>query len=344
MTTTLQKTITLAAMVAGGCLGLLFAQDSTAPAGRGARDKGPVKTYWVEKTSGGVYVPPNKPITRLADLKAKHAGQANWSELIVKDPEHQAVYNSAAPGTKFPRSVHPDTPEMMVVVSGELHVDIEGQAPIMATRGSIVNILRTTPYSFEVAGNTPAFWLTIDPLNFRTMYPSEDPAPAPKLGGQMVKVSFGNRPASYVEPNMPHWNLFEAAKTKNPSGVRVTEDHLFANPIYGFADPNDPLNPDRGNPGGGRGGRGGRGGATGPFDPHSTFGHMHTGPAEWWLVQSGQITARFENVGELVASEGDVLYATPMTWHQMGFKGPGPSCRLALGAYDFINMNNTAGQ
>ncbi|MDQ1468646.1 MAG: hypothetical protein QOJ99_126 [Bryobacterales bacterium] len=37
-------------------------------------------------------------------------------------------------------------------------------------------------------------------------------------------------------------------------------------------------------------------------------------------------------------------YAASMTWHQMGFAGPRLSCRLALGAYDFINMNNTAGQ
>ena len=61
-------------------------------------------------------------------------------------------------------------------------------------------------------------------------------------------------------------------------------------------------------------------------------------------MQSGQVTGRFENTGEFVGSEGDILYAAPMMWHQMGFKGPGLSCRLALGAYDFINMNNTAGQ
>ena len=326
-------------------------QPAAATAGRGGRGgRGPAATWWAEKTKGGVYVPPNKPLTKLADLKAKHAGEARWTELVVKDPEHQAEYNSAAPGTKFARRLHPDTPNMIVVVSGEMHFDIEGQAPIVATRGSIVNILKTTLFSYEVTGDQPALWVDINPLNFKTVYPGDGPAPPVTTpGAEIVKVSFGRTPPeTYTAPNMPHWNLFEAAKAGNPSGFRVIEDHLFANPIYGFADPNDPLNPNRGNPdAAGRGGRGGggRGGANaGPFNPNSTFGHMHPGPAEWWIVQVGQITGRFENVGEFVASEGDILYAAQMMWHQMGSKGPGPSCRLALGAYNFINMNNTAGQ
>src|SRR5437773_5259194 len=84
--------------------------------------------------------------------------------------------------------------------------------------------------------------------------------------------------------------------------------------------------------------------AAGAFNPNSVFGHMHAGPAEWWIVQVGHIKAQFENTGEFIAEEGDVLYAAPMTWHQMGFEGPGPSCRLAMGGYQLINMNNTAGQ
>ena len=86
--------------------------------------------------------------------------------------------------------------------------------------------------------------------------------------------------------------------------------------------------------------------AAGPaaaFNPASTFGHMHPGPAEWWIVQAGAISGRFENTGEFHATEGDILYAAPMMWHQMGIEGPtGPSIRLALGGYNFINMNNTA--
>ncbi len=42
----------------------------------------------------------------------------------------------------------------------------------------------------------------------------------------------------------------------------------------------------------------------GPFNSNSVFGHVHPGPAEWWIVQSGQVTGRFENTGEFVGGEG----------------------------------------
>ncbi len=124
-------------LIAGSCLSVLTAQQG----GRGL-----AQTWWVAKTKGGVYIPPNKPLTKLADLKAMHAGQTNWTEAVVKDPEDEAYYNSAAPGTKFGRRLHPYTGTLMVVVEREMHFQIAGQDPIVATRGSIVNILRTTPY------------------------------------------------------------------------------------------------------------------------------------------------------------------------------------------------------
>ena len=54
------------------------------------------------------------------------------------------------------------------------------------------------------------------------------------------------------------------------------------------------------------------------------------------MVMVGQISGRFET-GEVVGGEGDILYAPPYTWHQMGLRGPGPSVRLTIGAYDPVN-------
>ena len=288
-----------------------------------AGGRGPQTTYWVAKGKGGVYVAPNHPLTRLADLKARHTGQAVWKELVVKDPEIQAEYNAAVTGTVFSPRFHPDTASVAVVVEGEMRFEIEGQSPILASRGSIVNILKGTLYSFEITGSRSGLWVEINPVNFQTLYPANIPLPVVPGGMEMVQVAFSRAPLAYAAPNLPHWNLFEAAKKGPPGGARVAQDHLFLNPIYGFAEPN-------------------YGGAA-PFNPQSIFGHMHPGPAEWWIVQSGQITAKFENAGEFVGSEGDILYAPPMTWHQMGFRGAGPSCRLAIGAYSFINMNSTPG-
>ena len=251
MSVKMKKWIAICAALVGGCLGLLSAQQpdqpaAGAPAGRGGGrgNRGPVQTWWVAKTKGGVYVPPMKPLTKLADLKAKHAGQTNWTEVVVKDPEDEAYYNSAAPGTKFARRLHPDTGTLVVVVDGEIHFDIAGQAPIVATRGSIVNILRTTPYAYEVAGNKPALWVEISPTNFKTVYPGDGPPPPATPGAEFVKVSFGSTPPAYTAPNIPHWNLFEAAKA-GAAGYRALQDHLFANPIYGYADPYDSQQCDR---------------------------------------------------------------------------------------------------
>jgi quercetin dioxygenase-like cupin family protein len=305
------------------------------------------QTWWISKTQGGVYKPPMKPIWKLSELKKKYAGTNNWKEQIVLDPEQDATYNSAAPGTKFPRQMHPDSHNIFVVTGGELRFTIEGQQPVVATRGSIVNILKSTIFSYEAAGTQNALWVDVNPPNYKTVYPSDDPQPAAAQGATVVKVSFNHTPAAYTSPNQAHWNLFDAASKCEPLGTRVIEDGQYANAIYGFADANDPLNKCGGAARGGAapaGGRGGRGGAPAAFNPNSTFGHLHLGPAEWWIVQVGHIRGQFENTGEFVAEEGDVLYAPPMTWHQMGFVGAGPSCRLALGGYQLINMNNTGGQ
>jgi hypothetical protein len=129
------------AILALACSGLFILTPSLAQPG------GPAENWWVNKTEGGVYKKPMRPLWKLADLKKMHAGQASWSEQIILDPEQDATYNSAVPGTKFTPRMHPDTPTVFVVVAGEMHFNVEGQQPVTATRGSIVNIMKTTVFS-----------------------------------------------------------------------------------------------------------------------------------------------------------------------------------------------------
>src|SRR5438105_3419665 len=129
-----------ATLIAAICVAPVCAQD--APPARGGRG-GPAQTWWVNKTTGGVYKPPMRPLWKLADLKQMHAGQNNWQEQIILDPEQDATYNSAAPGIKFTARMHPDTPTVFVVISGEMHFTVEGQEPGTAKRGAIVNIMKT---------------------------------------------------------------------------------------------------------------------------------------------------------------------------------------------------------
>jgi mannose-6-phosphate isomerase-like protein (cupin superfamily) len=278
-----------------------------------------------------------RPLWKEADLLKLHAGQKNWSEQIILDPEQDATYDSAAPGTKYPTRMHPDTPTLFVVIAGQVDFNVEGQSPVTATRGAIVNIMKSTLYSYGVSGDSNALWVEVNPTNYKSVYPSADPPPAAPAGARIVKVAFSHAPAPYTDGNRLMVNTFDDTIARcMPAGPVVYDDHLFANPIIGY------VNPADNKCGNASGRRAGGPAETGPFNPRSTFGHMHPGPAEWWIVQAGGISGRFENAGEFHATEGDVLYAAPMTWHAMGVEGPsGPSIRLALGGYNLINMFNT---
>src|SRR5438874_7443194 len=125
--------IVIGALAVGSCLPVL-AQDAQPPAqgggrgggGRGGRGGGaPAQTWYVEKTKGGVYVPPMRPLWKLSELKQMHAGQNNWQEQIIKDPEQDATYNSGAPGFHFAERLHPDTPTVFVVIAGDVHFTVE---------------------------------------------------------------------------------------------------------------------------------------------------------------------------------------------------------------------------
>jgi mannose-6-phosphate isomerase-like protein (cupin superfamily) len=332
----------LAAVV---CVTLALAQDSAAGgrgSGKGGGKGGPAQLWFVEKTTGGVYKPPMRPLWKLSDLKAIHAGQSSWQEQIILDPEQDATYNGAVPGTKFTTRAHPDTPTVFVVIAGNVRFTVEGQ-PQSANgrRGSIVNIMKSTNFSYEVAGDQSAYWVEVNPTNYKTAYPADGPAPkAVKPDGQVIKVSFNHTPALYTPPNQLEWNTFDDGIAKCVGGARVLDDHLFASPLLGYVNPAD----NKCGTGSGNIGSGPAKPGDPPFNPKTTFGHLHAGPAEWWIVQVGAISGKFENTGEFHAVEGDVLYAAPMMWHQMAAEAmSGPSVRLAMGGYQLINMTNTTG-
>ena len=93
------------------------------------REQRPRKVLYVAKPVKPMsYHAPMKPLVRLADLKAKHKGQANWSELVVDDKNNRAEVISAAPGSKVARHLHSDAPEYWVVQEGRIRFEINVQA------------------------------------------------------------------------------------------------------------------------------------------------------------------------------------------------------------------------
>jgi quercetin dioxygenase-like cupin family protein len=286
-----------------GCVSSALAQQ---PAAR------PVPTSaWAPKpikTPG--YVPPQKPWVKLADLKARHKGEANWHEVLVDDGRLTAEYFSAAPGTKVGPRFHPDTREWFAVVEGEVRVEIEGQAPITATRGSLINIPRQTMYSLEMVGAVPSLRFVVNVAKAKTLFPQETPPPAPAAGTAWVPVTINRTPGRYDEFNQPHLNIHqEAAKNEKYAGGRfVRDDKSEMLVLYGHEKNMPPLD---------------------LLDK----GHFHAESAEFWLVFTGKIRYAFEGQEPFVASEGDVVYVPASTWHATRYTGPDPSCRLSITEY-----------
>ena len=257
------------------------------------------------------YAPPHKPHTRLADLKAKHAGQAEWREVIVDDDHLHGEYILSAPGSKVSRRFHPDTREWWVVMDGELRFEIEGQQPFVATKGSMVQVPMQTLYSIETVGAKPALRYEVNIAKAKTFYPKDAQPPKP-AGFDWIPVILNRKPGPYDHGNQPHINLYELAKDTKYRGSRfVHDDRAVSNVIYGYEK------------------------ELGPIDP-ANRGHYHPECAESWLIMTGQIRYAIEGQGVIIASEGDVVYVPLFTFHAPRFYGDGPSCRLAMNGYTNI--------
>jgi len=245
---------------------------------------------------------------KLADLQAKHKGEANWRELLVDDGRLTAEYVFAAPGTRLARRFHPDTREWFAVVEGSVRVEIEGQPPFTAARGSLVNIPRQTIYSLETLGGTSSLRFVVNVARAKSLYPDDVQPPAPPAGTEWVPITI-NRRSAYDEFNRPHLNIHEAA-AENPkySGGRfVRDDKSEMLVLYGHEKNLPPLDP-------------------------GDKGHFHAESAEFWLVFSGKIRYALEGQEPFVASEGDVVYVPANTWHATRYIGD-HSCRLSITEY-----------
>jgi quercetin dioxygenase-like cupin family protein len=273
----------------------------------------PVSTVaWAPKPIKTVGYPSgHTPWVKLSEIKARHKGESNWRDVIVDDGRLVGEYVAAAPdSTQSPR-FHPDTREWFAVVEGEVRVEIEGQEPFTATRGSLVNIPRQTIYSVRTIGPTPSLRWVVNVTRAKTLFvQSEAPALQPPAGMSWMTVNVNRNPGRYDEFNQPHLNIHDAAaKNEKYTGGRfVRDDKSEMLVIYGHEKNLPPLDP-------------------------ADKGHFHPESAEFWLVFTGQIRYSFEGQEPFVASEGDIVYVPANTWHATRFTGPAPACRLSITEY-----------
>ena len=294
------------------CLVLLLAcLGSTSAAGQ---------LLWAPKPAPTKYVAPHKPQTKLADLKARHEGKAEWRELVVDDEHLRAEYIQSRPGSREPKQCHPDTRAWWVMVDGQIRFDIEGQEPFVARKGSMVQVPMQTLFAMETVGDKPALRFEVNIAGARTLFAEQ--SAAEKLPGlHFMPVRFQRIAGNYDGPNKPwnrpHVTFEEVAAAVEQNRVKGTQ-HIVedargaANFIYGYEKNLPPINPN-------------------------DKGHYHPECSEFWLIMKGQIRYPIEGQGIIIANEGDVVYVPKFTFHAPRWYGPGPSCRLAMNGYPHIS-------
>src|SRR3990170_7242910 len=88
------------------------------------------------------YKAPMKPITRFADVKAKHKDHATWREPVINDGNSISFLVQEPAGTKHARRLYPDSAAWFAVLEGEIRFEVEKAdrtfETIHATKGSYV--------------------------------------------------------------------------------------------------------------------------------------------------------------------------------------------------------------
>ena len=270
------------------------------------------ENYKAPKGAAGKWVEPNRPITRLADLKKKHAGHADWGEVVVNDEMLHAEYISSAPGSSVSKRFHPDTRAWWVIMEGQVRFEIEGQQPFVAGKGSIVQVPRQTMFAMQTAGDAPALRFEVNIAGATTLYPSDaEPPRTPRF--DFVTIRMTRQPASYGADNKPMITFDDLARNpRYTNGLYVksvvTDDRANSSFIYGLEKNLPPENPN-------------------------SRGHYHPSCAEFWVIMSGEIQYDIETQSRFVAGLGDVVYVPPYTYHAPRFHGAAPACRLAMNGY-----------
>jgi len=135
---------------------------------------------------------PMKPVTRLADLKAKNQGKTTWREHVINDGNSVTFMVQEPPGTKHDRRLYPDSAAWFVVLDGQIRFEVEKPDQtfevINATKGSYVFVPERLLHSLEVVGSTPAIRYEVTSGPRSTPVFEKRPADAPK-GVEYVPVT-----------------------------------------------------------------------------------------------------------------------------------------------------------
>lgn len=259
------------------------------------------------------YIAPNRPIWRLSELLAKHKGQTDWTETLVKTKDFIGQYISMGPGKKTKTVFYADDRVFWFIQAGKIRFNIEGQKPFIATKGFMVEVPFRIPYSMETVGNEPSLRFEARPPNQDPIYPlTETPTPIP--GVKYIKATYTGK-GSYDANNKVYVDFYKDVLGAGKSGRLILDDHTGVS--AGRAAPV-------------------------PTPPATDFGHFHESFDEWWFILDGQVNFLIEGVPLFTANQGDVVFAPTGRWHRPTPTGKNNGTRIAVIARTGLSASESA--
>jgi len=235
---------------------------------------------------------PNLPVTRLDDLKARHAGEERWVEIPVYDGRNRAIVICAPPGTPGDSHLHPDYNEWWVILGGEISWQVGEYEPITAGDGDIVVAHCGARHDILPTGTAAQ---TIR-LAVSALHSNHDIKGVPP--SRQLPVHKDLDP-----PNLVHTPLKWMFERHGRDGAWAEEVVLDqrnrANMIYQL--PGESNRP-----------------------------HWHPGFDEWWVVIRGQLEWTIGDREPVLAKKGDLVFVAEGYRHGITTVGDEPSVRLAV--------------
>jgi mannose-6-phosphate isomerase-like protein (cupin superfamily) len=284
---------------------IVLAMAFTAPPQVGAQDRHPPKPRLVwaaNPVPPTAYESPNRLIWPLSEILAAHKGQASWRLPVVKTRDFEADWISMAPGEKTKTVFYADDRVFWVVESGKMRVNIEGQAPFVATKGFLVQAAPRLAYSMETVGDEPVLRFEVRPAGEMPSYPIDE-TPAPVKGWTFIKSRITDT-GSYDQYNKPYLDFLKDVVEANAGSSNfVWDGHTAAHIIRGKGI---------------------------PTPPDTNLGHFHENMVELWIVLEGQLDFLIEGEPLVTGTVGDVIQAPNERWHRATSRAPGMATRLAI--------------
>ena len=118
------------------------------PALLAAQAPGAVDTrvfYYPKPLARTPWQPPMKPVTRLAEVKARHHAEPAWREPVIQDENSRAFLVQEPPGTTHARKLYPDSPAWWAVLDGRIRFEVEKARPHLRRLRSDERLVRVRP-------------------------------------------------------------------------------------------------------------------------------------------------------------------------------------------------------